>query len=499
MEAAAKLKRSISRQLSSGAARVWRQLSLEPVYTPRRAGAVGGGGGGGGGGGAGGGGARPTRFGLARQSSLDPTPREGGGAAEDGSGAAAMLAVPENLDATMRLLFAACQGDVAGVEELLRDGVDVDSIDLDGRTAMHIAACEGQGEVVRLLLSWKANMNARDRWGSTPAADAKHYGHFEVYNLLRARGAKTPKQKKTPMTVSNPKEVPEYELNPLELEFRRGEEGHYVARWYGSKVFVKILDKDSFSDANSINEFKHELTLLEKARHPNLVQFVGAVTQNVPMMIVSEYHQKGDLASYLETKGRLQPYKAIRFSLDIARGLNYLHECKPEPIIHGNLSTKSIVRDDEGKLKVAGFGSRSLIKISEDNPQMDQTTSKFNSVYTAPEMYRNGTFDRSVDVFAFGLILYEMIEGTPAFHPKPPEEAAKMICLEGMRPPFKNKPKYYPDDLRELIQECWDPTPSVRPTFEEIIVRLNKISTSFTKQTRWRDTFKLPWKQASER
>jgi serine/threonine protein kinase len=304
------------------------------------------------------------------------------------------------------------------------------------------------------------------------------------------------------MTVSNPKEVPEYELNPLELEFRRGEEvtkGHYVARWYGSKVFVKILDKDSFSDANSINEFKHELTLLEKARHPNLVQFVGAVTQNVPMMIVSEYHQKGDLASYLETKGRLQPYKAIRFSLDIARGLNYLHECKPEPIIHGNLSTKSIVRDDEGKLKVAGFGSRSLIKVSEDNPQMDQTTSKFNSVYTAPEMYRNGTFDRSVDVFAFGLILYEMIEGTHAFHPKPPEEAAKMICLEGMRPPFKNKPKYYPDDLRELIQECWDPTPSVRPTFEEIIVRLNKISTSFTKQTRWRDTFKLPWKQASER
>jgi hypothetical protein len=120
-------------------------------------------------------------------------------------------------------------------------------------------------------------------------------------------------------------------------------------------------------------------------------------------------------------------------------------------------------------------------------------------VYTAPEMYRNGTFDRSVDVFAFGLILYEMIEGTHAFHPKPPEEAAKMICLEGMRPPFKNKPKYYPDDLRELIQECWDPTPSVRPTFEEIIVRLNKISTSFTKQTRWRDTFKLPWKQASER
>ncbi|CAN6273419.1 unnamed protein product [Urochloa humidicola] len=483
-----KMTRSISRQLSSGAARLWRQLSLDP-HTPRR---------GGPGGGAGAGGARQTRFAIARQSSLDPTPRGG----PDGSSAHQQLAVPENLDATMRLLFAACQGDAAGVEELLRSGVDVDSIDLDGRTALHIAACEGQGEVVRLLLDWKANINARDRWGSTPAADAKHYGHFEVYNLLRARGAKVPKTKKTPMAVSNPKEVPEYELSPLELEFRRGEEvtkGTYLAKWYGSKVFVKILDKDSFSDADSINAFKHELTLLEKARHPNLVQFVGAVTQNVPMMIVSEYHQKGDLTSYLEIKGRLKAHKAIRFALDIARGLNYLHECKPEPIIHGNLSPKNIVRDDEGQLKVAGFGSLSLIKVSEDKLQMAQPVTQLDSVYTAPEIYRNEPFDRGVDVFAFGLILYEMIEGTPAFHPKPQEEAAKMICLEGLRPQFKNKPKYYPSDVKELIQECWDATPSVRPTFAEIIVRLNKIHASCAKQARWRDTFKLPWKHAGEK
>jgi hypothetical protein len=152
------------------------------------------------------------------------------------------------------------------------------------------------------------------------------------------------------------------------------------------------------------------------------------------------------------------------------------------------------VRDDEGKLKVAGFGSLRLIKVSEDRLQMAQPVSKFDSVYIAPEIYRNETFDRSVDTFAFGLILYEMIEGSPAFHPKPQEEAAKMISSEGLRPLFKNKPKSYPEDVKQLIQECWDPTPSVRPTFSEIIVRLNKISASCSnKQTRWRDNFKLPW------
>lgn len=55
-----------------------------------------------------------------------------------------------------------------GVQDLLDDGgIDVNSIDLDGRTALHIAACEGHVEVVKLLLTRKANIDARDRWGST--------------------------------------------------------------------------------------------------------------------------------------------------------------------------------------------------------------------------------------------------------------------------------------------------------------------------------------------
>uniref|UniRef100_A0A5B6ZGB8 Putative Integrin-linked protein kinase family isoform 5 n=1 Tax=Davidia involucrata TaxID=16924 RepID=A0A5B6ZGB8_DAVIN len=146
------------------------------------------------------------------------------------------------------------------------------------------------------------------------------------------------------MVVANPREVPEYELNPLELQVRKGDgisKGTYqVAKWNGTKVSVKILDKDSYSDPESINAFKHELTLLERVRHHNVVQFVGAVTQNIPMMIVSEYHPKGDLGCYLQKKGRLSPSRALRFALDIARGMNYLHECKPDPIIHCDLKPK---------------------------------------------------------------------------------------------------------------------------------------------------------------
>ncbi|KAJ3696811.1 hypothetical protein LUZ61_000516 [Rhynchospora tenuis] len=337
MEVATKLKNGISRQLSAGASlskaagmQLWRQASALGLARQVSA----------------------NRFTYGRQSSLDPNRREpdpGGSTGSTGS----QLSVPENLDSTMQLLFMASHGELDGVEELLKEGIDVNSIDLDGRTALHIASCEGHLEVAKLLLRWRANINARDRWGSTPAADAKYYGNTEVYDLLRSRGAKVPKTVgKTPMSVANPQDVPEYELNPLHLEFRRNDElskGYHVAKWNGTKVCVKILDKDALSDPESINAFRHELTILEKARHPNLVQFVGAITQHVPMMIVSEYHPKGDLGSYMQKKGRLSTHKALRFALDIARkyflllcyrGINYLHESKPDPIIHSNLCPK---------------------------------------------------------------------------------------------------------------------------------------------------------------
>lgn len=291
--------------------------------------------------------AAASRFLFGRQSSMDPNRRRGRSQSPvraDNQQLPADLAVPDNLDATMQLLFLACQGDARGVEQLLHGGVDVNSINLDGRTALHIAACEGHRDVVRVLLDFQANIDARDRWGSTAVADSKCYGHTEIYNLLKSHGAKIPRNRRTPMMVSTPGEIPEYELNPGELQFRKGDEvltGTYqVAKWNGTKVSVKILDRESYCDQEAINSFRHELTVFEKVRHPNVVQFVGAVTQNIPMMIVSEYHANADLASYIQRKGRLHAQKVLRYALDIARGMTYLHQCKPDPIIHCDLKPK---------------------------------------------------------------------------------------------------------------------------------------------------------------
>lgn len=141
---AAQLKRGISRQFSTGSMRrtLSRQFTRQSSLDPRR---------------------NNMRFSFGRQSSLDPIRRS----PDSRNDEEPHMSVPENLDSTMQLLFMASKGDVKGVEELLDEGIDVNSIDLDGRTALHIAACEGHLDVVKALLSRRANIDARDRWGST--------------------------------------------------------------------------------------------------------------------------------------------------------------------------------------------------------------------------------------------------------------------------------------------------------------------------------------------
>lgn len=424
----------------------------------------------------------PSKYGLGRQSSLaveggkeDPewAPVRSGGGGFD-----------EEVERGVRLMYMANEGDLEGVKELL-DCVNFK--DIDGRTALHVAACQGNTHVLRLLLDGGAQINAKDRWGSTPLADAIYYKNNDVIKLLEAHGAQPPI---APMHVKNAREVPEYELDPRELDFTNSVDitkGTFcVALWRGTQVAVKKLGEELFTDEQKVKSFRDELALLQKIRHPNVVQFLGAVTQCSPMMIVTEYLPKGDLRAYLRRKGALTLTTAMKFVLDIARGMNYLHEHKPETIIHRDLEPSNILRDDSGHLKVADFGVSKLMKVAktikEDKPLTTQETSWR---YVAPEAFKNEEYDTKVDVFSFALILQEMIEGCPPFSTNQELEVAKLY-VANERPPFRAPPKRYPYGLRELIEECWNEKPSKRPSFIQIIARLEEINKLLLRGRRWK-------------
>lgn len=168
--------------------------------------------------------------------------------------------------------------------------------------------------------------------------------------------------------------------------------------------------------------------------------------------------------------------EALLFALDIARGMSYLHEDKSAPIIHRDLEPSNILRDDSGHLKVADFGVSRLLTVKEDRPL---SCLEASCRYIAPEVFKNEDYDTKVDVFSFALILQEMIEGCPPFSTKQDNDVPK-VYASGDRPPFRAQHKHYAHGLKDLIEDCWNDEPAKRPTFRQIITRLESIHYKFS-------------------
>ncbi|CAI9292878.1 unnamed protein product [Lactuca saligna] len=434
----------------------------------------------------------PIRFTLGRQSSMAPDRVSGSDSEEeevDGMDA---------IDPRVRLMFFSSEGNLDGIKELLNSGTDVNFQDIDNRTALHVAACQGFCDVAELLLEGGAEVDVKDRWGSTPLADSIHYKNHDMVKLLEKHGAKP---LMAPMHVKNAREVPEYEINAKELDFTDSvniTKGTFtIASWRGTKVAVKKLGDELFTDKEKVRAFRDELELLQKIRHPNVVQFLGAVTQSSPMMIITEYLPKGDLRLFLKRKEALKPSTALKFAMDIARGMNYLHENKPEPIIHRDLEPSNILRADSGHLKVADFGISELFKVK-DNVKQQKLMTYHDTTwrYVAPEVFRNEDYDTKVDVFSFALILQEMIEGCQPFFTMDEKDVPKAY-VTNERPPFNAPSKSYAHGLKELIEQCWHENPNERPTFRNIIPRLESIFYSINRRRRWK-VRPLKWFQKME-
>ncbi|KAG4207968.1 hypothetical protein ERO13_A03G102400v2 [Gossypium hirsutum] len=399
------------------------------------------------------------------------------------------------LSRTSQILWHAHQNDASAVRKLLQEDRSlVNARDYDNRTPLHVASLHGWIDVATCLLEFGADVNSQDRWRNTPLADAEGAKKHKMIELLKSYGGLSYGQNGSHF---EPKPVPpplpnkcDWEVDPSELDFSnsniigKGSFGEILrASWRGTPVAVKRILPSLSDDRLVIQDFRHEVNLLVKLRHPNVVQFLGAVTDKKPLMLITEYLRGGDLHQYLKEKNGLNSSAAINFALDIARGMAYLHN-EPNVIIHRDLKPRNVllVNTSADHLKVGDFGLSKLIKVQNSHDVYKMTGETGSYRYMAPEVFKHRKYDKKVDVFSFAMILYEMIEGEPPFSNHEPYEAAKLVA-EGHRPNFRSK-SFLPE-LRDLTGKCWASDMNQRPSFLEILKRLEKIKGNAPSDSHW--------------
>jgi len=237
----------------------------------------------------------------------------------------------------------------------------------------------------------------------------------------------------------------------------------YKATWRGSPVAVKMLKMQSITD-HALQEFRKELQILTRLRHPNIVLLMGASTNPPNLTFVTEFLAGGSLFDILQAKKlTIDAYLFKRMSREIAQGMNYLHL---SGIIHRDLKSLNILLDHNNTVKICDFG---LSKMKTDS---DVMTKKIGTpIWMAPELIRGEEYSEKVDIYAYGIMLWEMGTGELPYANMDSIQIAVAVSSKGLRPPVPDK---WPPFLKELAQQCWHENHSARPTFQQILDKLNQ-------------------------
>ncbi|KAK4398880.1 Serine/threonine/tyrosine-protein kinase HT1 [Sesamum angolense] len=194
------------------------------------------------------------------------------------------------------------------------------------------------------------------------------------------------------------------------------------------------------------------------------VAFIAACKKPPVYCIITEYMSQGTLRMYLNKK---EPYSLsietiLRLALDISRGMEYLHS---QGVIHRDLKSNNLLLNDEMRVKVADFGTSCL------ETQCREAKGNMGTYrWMAPEI-KEKPYTRKVDVYSFGIVLWELTTALLPFQGMTPVQAAFAVAEKNERPPLVASCQ---PALAHLIKRCWAANPSKRPDFSEIVRALEK-------------------------
>lgn len=241
----------------------------------------------------------------------------------------------------------------------------------------------------------------------------------------------------------------------------------YRADWNGTEVAVKkFLDQDFYGDA--LDEFRSEVRIMRRLRHPNIVLFMGAVTRPPNLSIVSEYLPRGSLYKILHRPGcQIDEKRRIKMAIDVAKGMNCLHTSVPT-IVHRDLKSPNLLVDNNWTVKVCDFG---LSRLKHSTFLSSKSTAG-TPEWMAPEVLRNEQSNEKCDVYSFGVILWELATLRMPWSGMNPMQVVGAVGFQDRR---LDIPKEIDPLVARIIWECWQKDPNLRPSFAQLTTALKTV------------------------
>ncbi|XP_064972058.1 receptor protein kinase TMK1-like isoform X1 [Musa acuminata AAA Group] len=196
----------------------------------------------------------------------------------------------------------------------------------------------------------------------------------------------------------------------------------------GTMIAVKRMESAVLS-SKALDEFHAEIAVLSKVRHRNLVSILGYSIEEYERLLVYEYMPQGALSKHLFRWKQLESEplswkKRMNIALDVARGMEYLHNLAHQCFIHRDLKSSNILLGDDYRAKVSDFG---LAKLAPDGKNSVATRLAGTFGYLAPEYAVTGKVTKKIDVFSFGVVLMELLTGLMALDENRPEESRYLV------------------------------------------------------------------------
>ncbi|XP_076061927.1 integrin linked kinase isoform X3 [Oratosquilla oratoria] len=398
------------------------------------------------------------------------------------------------------------------VEMLVSRGARINSTNLGDDTPLHLGAAHGHRDIVNYLLRHKADLNFVNEHGNTPL----HYACFWGYALIaedlvqagalvsiankygdvpldKCRGAMAKKlhtmavdmgqnlekvafkdqswlglkTRSRDATLSRYKGINIDEL-ALHTKMTTSPSGElWRGKWQGNEIVAKILTLRECT-TRICRDFNDEFPRLRIFSHPNVLPVVGCSNSPPNLVVINQYLPHGSLFNLLhqETSIVVDTAQALKFALDIARGMAFLHSLdRLVPNLY--LSSKHVMIDEDLTARIS---------MADAKFSFQEKGKVYSPQWFAPEALTKKPKDLNVkasDMWSFAVTLWEMATREVPFADLSPMEAGMKIATEALR---VSVPPGISPHISKLIRICMNEDPGKRPSFDMILPILEKMS-----------------------